>query len=282
MIKLPIIQHLQGCGISGSSSLQKIAKFKTKKIQTPVLVTSQISSRLHSNISTVYPSLRRIGNHNVNIKSHYYNRQYSTSPNSITTALKLLNLKPHTRYSPNELRDAYFTAAKLCHPDSPNAKIIILTDVDDHCTIKNGGNKNYVEKDMDEETRKEQLTSQFHAISEAYELLQKKSNIGFFSSSSQQPSTNEYINKSEEEHFRQACIEFLGVDAEIVEESKRCPLFREWLKGRTVDAFLWNTFLMKHGGLAPMLRRKKVANLAAGGGDDDGSVVGGKTRRRRR
>ena len=286
MIRLPIQYHRKGCGISDSSFLQKIVKFKRKsKIKSvPVLVPPLISSHFHSNIGTICHPLRQMAYHNVNITSNYYfhSQQYSTSPNSITTALKLLNLKPHTRFSPKELRDAYFTAAKLCHPDSPNAKIMILTNDDDdhdHHNSKDGSNGIKEKKDMDEETRKEHLTNQFHAITEAYELLQKHSNIGSSSSQQHQPSTNEYITKSEEEHFRQACIEFLGVDAEIVEESKRCPLFREWLKGRTVDAFLWNTFLMKHGGLAPMLRKKKVANLAAG---DDGSFVGGKSRRRRR
>ena len=72
------------------------------------------------------------------------------------------------------------------------------------------------------------------------------------------------------------------MDAEIVEESKRCPLFREWLKGRTVDAFLWNLFLMKHGGLAPMLRRKKVLNLTEGNGKKGDSNEKKRPRRRRK
>eukprot|EP00551_Chaetoceros_affinis_P008842 CAMPEP_0203668454 /NCGR_PEP_ID=MMETSP0090-20130426/5088_1 /ASSEMBLY_ACC=CAM_ASM_001088 /TAXON_ID=426623 /ORGANISM="Chaetoceros affinis, Strain CCMP159" /LENGTH=137 /DNA_ID=CAMNT_0050532905 /DNA_START=231 /DNA_END=644 /DNA_ORIENTATION=+ len=136
---------------------------------------------------------------------------------------------------------------------------------------------------MGEDELKNHLTNQFHAVSEAYELLQKHQNTDLrdTAATSTEPSSQSHyydsdiITKSEEQHFREACIEFLGVDAEIVEESKRCPLFREWLKGRTVDAFLWNSFLMKHGGLAPMLRKKKTLNIAEG---DDG----GKTRRRRR
>ena len=186
---------------------------------------------------------------------------FSSSSSSITiaNALKLLNLSHYkTKYSPKEIRDAYFTAAKKCHPDSPNAKVEYdNNDVDDN----------------DDERRKEYLTNQFHAITEAYELLQK-----YPIDVQNDDDTNDcIISKSEEEDFRQACQEFLGVDAEIVEESKRCPLFREWLKGRTVDAFLWNLFLMKHGGLAPMLKRKKVLSIIEGDGSDNG-----KTKRRRR
>jgi hypothetical protein len=175
----------------------------------------------------------------------------TTSSLTVNTALKLLKLSQRkSRYSPKELRDAYFTAAKYCHPDSSSAKI----------------NANEYDE---EEKQKECLTNQFHAITEAYELLQnkklEKTHASSPSSSSQDyDHDHDYITKSEEENFRQACQEFLGVDADIVEESKRCPLFREWLKGRTVDAFLWNLFLMRHGGLAPMLRRKKTFKLAEG------------------
>lgn len=173
---------------------------------------------------------------------------FSSSQISINTALKTLNLSPKTRYSPKELRDAYFTAAKFCHPDSPSAKVH-----DEQYSF-----------DGDEEKQKEFLTNRFHAITEAYELLQKKPEIDTSSFDPSSPSSHDFITKSEEEHFREACKEFLGVDAEIVEESKQCPLFREWLKGTTVDAFLWNLFLMKHGGLAPMLQMKKILNIAEG------------------
>lgn len=136
------------------------------------------------------------------------------------------------------------------------------------------------------------MTNKFHAITNAYELLQTHAKRTTCNTTTHKHDHDEYdhddsiITKSEEEDYKQACIEFLGVDAEIVEESKRCPLFREWLKGRAVDAFLWNLFLMKHGGLAPMLRKKKVLNITEGSCNDDvigdGKIVVGKKIRRRK
>ena len=203
-----------------------------------------------------------------NHQHNYICFHFSSSSNhtsSINNAIKLLNLSKKKGYTPIELRDAYFTAAKSCHPDSPNAKLDNIHD--------------------DEEKQKEHLTNQFHAVSEAYELLQKYPaaiDANDYDTEESSSSLHDYITKSEEEHFRESCREFLGVDAEIVEESKKCPLFREWLKGRTVDAFLWNLFLMKHGGLAPMLRKKKVLNLTEGDGKNSDSNDKRRPRRRRK
>jgi hypothetical protein len=218
---------------------------------------------------------RRIHHNNKHHHRWFSNRSSSNSnsnSNAIQSALKLLNLSHQRKYNPKELRDAYFTAAKCCHPDSPNAKVNVDVNVDIDVDMNTS---------IDEEERKAQLTNQFHAISEAYELLIKEdpvsddfSSASGSSASSSSESLHDYITKSEEQHFREACDDFLGVDAEIVEESKQCPLFRQWLKGRTVDAFLWNMFLMKHGGLAPMLRRKKTLHIEQGD-------VKKRTRRRR-
>jgi len=84
----------------------------------------------------------------------------------------------------------------------------------------------------------------FRRVTNAYELLQ----------SGVIPDADLGITIREEESFRQSCQEWLGVTAEVVEESKRCPIFREWLEGRTDSAFRWKVFFALHGGMAPMLR----------------------------
>jgi hypothetical protein len=88
--------------------------------------------------------------------------------------------------------------------------------------------------------------------------------------------TDDEITIQQEADFRVGCEQVLGLTAEKVEESKRCPLFREWLKGRTDSAYLWQSFLMQHGGLAPMLR--PVTVLAA---PTTGPLVMSKSRRKR-
>mmetsp|Transcript_14470 Transcript_14470/g.23950 ORF Transcript_14470/g.23950 Transcript_14470/m.23950 type:complete len:190 (+) Transcript_14470:95-664(+) len=108
----------------------------------------------------------------------------------------------------------------------------------------------------------------FKRISEAYEFLQ----------TGVSPDSDLGITIAEDASFRQSCEEWLGVKAEVVEESKRCPIFREWLEGRTDSAFRWKMFFALHGGLAPMLR-PPAALL-----EDDGNhnVNRGVTRRRRK
>ncbi len=207
--------------------------------------------------------------------SRDFNTNFSSSTSShnrrrIHAALDLLHLSHHDSWTQKELRDAYFTAAKQCHPDVRH---------------QNGDNDN------DAEQMKADLSNQFLEITEAYELLQTYGGVGgkarpHHDGSDKNPDENyNYITLTEEQQFRQACIEYLGIDAEIVEESKRCPMFRKWLKGRSVDAFHWNLFLMKNGGLAPMLRGKKVLNLTEGDGSNGGSSGDGKQgpgRRRRK
>mmetsp|Transcript_22723 Transcript_22723/g.32058 ORF Transcript_22723/g.32058 Transcript_22723/m.32058 type:complete len:201 (+) Transcript_22723:134-736(+) len=169
------------------------------------------------------------------------NQNYFSSL-GIRSALELLNLPTNKTFDQKELRDAYFSAAKQCHPDS---------------------NKKSQSND--------DLTNRFLDITEAYEFLQKES---YTFDSDQSTNRNkdddldetDIISKSEEQHFREACQEYLGVSAEIVEESKACPLFRAWLKGRTDSAFHWNNFLMLHGGLAPKLRGKRTVAYVTEGG----------------
>lgn len=131
-----------------------------------------------------------------------------------------------------ELRHAYFAAAKKCHPDmKPSPDDRTWTDTD--------GNS----------------APNFLQITHAYEVLQ-----GEIAQNQDVMST---ITSSEEDEFRHACQTVLGVDAEIVEECKRNPVFRQWLDGRTDAAYHWRTFFMQYGGLAPKLR-PSGGRLAAG------------------
>ena len=150
----------------------------------------------------------------------------------------------------------------MCHPDSNDNKNEAVED----CTVR------------------------FLDITNAYELLQDRAKVGtngLNRNSNGSDSENDsydmeddrfVIHESEEEKFRNACRDYLGLDADTVEESKRCPLFREWLKGKTDASFTWNNFFMLNGGLAPMLNRKKVFQLSNGDNENGGTL----TRRRRR
>jgi hypothetical protein len=84
----------------------------------------------------------------------------------------------------------------------------------------------------------------FRKINEAYEYLQ----------SGVVPDPDLGITIQEDAAFRASCQEWLGLPAEVVEESKLCPIFRQWLDGKTDAASRWKFFLAMHGGLAPMLR----------------------------
>lgn len=164
---------------------------------------------------------------------------------TLQSAERLLGLTDNPRYTPRELRDAYFDAAKSCHPDSTHeAKTKrSLAPID--------------------------AARHFLEVTEAYELLRSGRNASFESDAN-------FVTKSEEQEFREACKEWLGLDAETVEESKRCPLFREWLQGGTDAACHWNNFFFLNGGLVPKLR---PAAALIGEGSTRSS---GPNRRRRR
>jgi len=133
-------------------------------------------------------------------------------------ALRVLNLG-HVRLTPTALRTAYLEAAKQCHPD----------------TLQNP------------EKSKQEAAQQFQLVTEAYEVL-----LGTKLASDE---VNDYgITVEEDAAFRRACQERLGLPAEIVEESKQCPAFRQWLSGKTDAAHHWRIFFIQHGGLAPKLR----------------------------
>ena len=162
----------------------------------------------------------------------FIHRQYRGF--SSVNALDTLKLPHNKDLCPTDLRDAYFTAAKLCHPDLNKTK------------------------------SNDELTERFLKITEAYELLQKQNSKT--NSDEEEDIWSHIITKTEEQMYRDACRECLGLDAETVEESKRCPLFRDWLQGKTDAAFTWSNFFMSHGGLAPMLRKRKTLTI----GDGDG------------
>jgi hypothetical protein len=126
-------------------------------------------------------------------------------------------------FSTQELRQAYFEAAKKCHPDAMQAHPHRLTD---------------------ERKPPQDIAHQFRLVTQAYELLSNKVQ-----------DTNESgdLPHQQQVEFRSACQSILGVDAEIVEECKRDPKFRQWLKGNTDAAIYWRNFFAVHGGLAPML-----------------------------
>lgn len=143
------------------------------------------------------------------------------------TALQLLGLPREHESSLTlpQLRQAYFAAAKRCHPD------VVQTSSEDN----NDG------------ARKKGDTADFLQLTAAYEhLSQSLTGLSL-------PHT--IITVDEETAFRNACDVQLGVPAEIVEECKRSPLFRRWLAGRTDAAHTWRNFLTQNGGLAPKLAR---------------------------
>lgn len=90
----------------------------------------------------------------------------------------------------------------------------------------------------------------FIEITVAYEhLLQSKQ-----SADSQSKNIHNIIDHDEETEYRTACLDILGIPAEIVEESKKNPMFRQWLMGKTDAAMYWKMFLSKYGGLAEKIR----------------------------
>lgn len=149
------------------------------------------------------------------------NNNYKTITRFITTqsAKSLLGLKVDKKPTIQELRFAYFEMAKQCHPD--------------------------VQKNDDDAT-----SIDFLELTEAYEYLLH----GNRQQQDQQQTTSVIISQQEEEDYRQACLDVLGIPAEIVEESKQNPMFRHWLGGNTDAAQHWRSFFSVHGGLAQKLR----------------------------
>lgn len=156
----------------------------------------------------------------LSIPNHFNNRRFGSL--DYQSALRLLKLKNSNTTSGNsninlkDLRKAYFQAAKQCHPD----------------TIVNESSTQVTKQDS---------SAQFMLVSEAYEVL-----LSIISPVSDGKLRSEgLISEREEIEFRRNCQDWLGIPADVVEESKRCPLFRQWLKGNTDAAFHWKVFLMQ-------------------------------------
>lgn len=121
------------------------------------------------------------------------------------TAKSMLGFTEHCQFTVRELRHAYFEAAKLHHPDVVKQQL---------------GTPTY----------------DFRDITNAYEHLLNSSHI------TSTPQNEPIITHDEEEEYRRACLDVLGIPAEIVEESKKNPMFRQWLMGKTDAAMvrIWN------------------------------------------
>jgi hypothetical protein len=132
---------------------------------------------------------------------------------STRNAYRILGLSADMVYTSKHIRDAYYEAAKRCHPDVPRET-----------------------QDMSRSAH------EFIRLTNAYELLRR-----FYAVS------DDVLQEDEEEQFRTACREWLGLSAEAVEESKRCPMFRKWLTTGTQSAEHWLNFLCMNGGLAPRI-----------------------------
>eukprot|EP00534_Pseudo-nitzschia_fraudulenta_P003786 CAMPEP_0201134762 /NCGR_PEP_ID=MMETSP0850-20130426/52626_1 /ASSEMBLY_ACC=CAM_ASM_000622 /TAXON_ID=183588 /ORGANISM="Pseudo-nitzschia fraudulenta, Strain WWA7" /LENGTH=150 /DNA_ID=CAMNT_0047405771 /DNA_START=130 /DNA_END=579 /DNA_ORIENTATION=+ len=117
----------------------------------------------------------------------------------VTTSKAKSMLGFHRDAKPTEfaLRQAYYDAAKLCHPD----------------------------------VKEEDHKLDFRELKDAYEHLIKGGHVS--------NDSGEDITVDEENDFRRACMDVLGLKAEIVEESKQNPMFLHWLSGRTDGAQYW-------------------------------------------
>lgn len=160
---------------------------------------------------------------------------------STRNAYRILGLSVDMVYTSKHIRDAYYKAAKRCHPDVPR-----------------------------EEEEISRSAHEFIRLTDAYELLRR--NYTVFS--------EDVLQEDDEEQFRRACKEWLGLSAEIVEESKRCPMFRKWLTTGSQGAEHWLNFLCMNGGLAPRLR--SPTKLAEGFVDPKHTATSTNNVRRRR
>jgi len=143
---------------------------------------------------------------------------------TLDSAKQMLGLKNYDSLTTKQVRHAYFRIAKGCHPDLQDA-------------AENNGQKN---------------NSDFIKLTEAYETLVD------FQQNGGDPFDVSIISMEEERRYREACEDWLGLSAEIVEESKKCSMFRDWLADRNHNTYRWKVFFAANGGLAPKLRPKPL------------------------
>jgi len=191
---------------------------------------------------------------------------------TLESARSMLGLSDQTKFSLRDLRDAYFAAAKQCHPD-----------VAKHNNQKKKSAGDSISDDDDDESTSTSSDRDPHAdflqLTTAYELIQSEL---LDTGTSSQNELDSLITYDEEQEFRLACERHLGLSAEVVEECKRSVPFRQWLDGRTDAAHLWRDFFAQNGGLAPKLSAS-LAYIEAGGKmrSDGTSTIAARRRRRR-
>ena len=117
-------------------------------------------------------------------------RSRAAASRTISVAAARARLGLVEGFSARQLRDAYFMAARSAHPDTTTAG-----------------------------TDASEASRAFIAISDAYQMLRA-------GSGAEDPV--DARKEEAEEDFRAACQSWLGCDALLVEEAKRCPIFREW------------------------------------------------------
>lgn len=141
-----------------------------------------------------------------------------------------------------DLRLAYFAAAKQCHPDANNNHSNDQTSSSNPAVTRSSSSSN----NSNTTTRNEDAGERFRRVTQAHDFLQNQLLVrGKHDDDDDEEADDEIAN------YRQACLDWLGQPADVVEESKQCPAFRQWLTGCTDAAFHWHSFFMLHGGLAP-------------------------------
>ena len=156
-----------------------------------------------------------------------------------------------------QLRQAYLTAAKQCHPDVVAPKA--------------GAGPHH----------KQEAHVEFLRITQAYERLQddlmRAQRKGQYSNYNYDDDDDDEYDNSDSD-FDAACQQQLGLSAEIVEECKQNPIFRQWLQNNNSHwAQIWRTFLASHGGWTPRLVKPSL-----GCGSTSGFGGSSSTNRRRR
>jgi len=109
-----------------------------------------------------------------------------------------------------QLRDAFFQAAKRCHPDVHNK----------------GGTNNSNNTDT---TTPREAAQMFLDVTEAYEFLLASTTNATSAAEQEEEGGGAFtIPKEEEMEYREACELWLGIPAEVVEETKKNVFVFEW------------------------------------------------------
>ena len=197
---------------------------------------------------------------------------------STVAAKSLLGFSKECQPTIKELRHAYFEAAKLCHPD----KLQLQKQVQRQQRHQQGQADGTTTTTTTTTTGTTTTPTDFRDITAAYEhLLNKKKKKGMNGDDGGDDNDYYEIPLEGEQIYRRACMDVLGIPAEIVEESKQNPMFRRWLDGNTDGAQYWRSFFAVHGGLAPKLRRPRLdgyLTTTSSNGHDNSTAEEGRRR----